>query len=563
MAAAQMSNRQFRSKNFVEPPTVDVQNAFKKYTKQLKIITPQFPTNQRATQPVQNELFEVKRLIQAPPNHSPSVYSNNFAVKVSNPNLIHQHRVNNNFSTISEQPNMVYQLKSNNPSEVEFLKKRSNTSQSNFSSNTLLVPKNTVKLKPLIIKADKQLVSNSPTTNKHVIFPVEFRDKKIENLPMQVKVQKQIKLKNPSNSSQIDEMQTISKLSSHTNNSKRTLKLTEANLDLIKPNFQASDQKLPLFDAAKLYPGLKMAKSNHNEQINANIDLLIKRRATNNSNNSNYSMPSKDSSSFKWTFNGKEERGVANESVGLSQKQFKKTIFAPPKQTSVTLFNMHDPKLSHSNHENMETRRGINDNDGFVIEEKVHAIDKRNTAKLSDAKMSVNAFAHINEDMQNMDLRKAEHIDQSQNGQNFQKPYSLSYKQQKDFTSKHEYNNPAVSNSKVPQQAKLYDEINDEDDEDRDSVMSSSSLLSASDKSCEIIYLCPENQLKQSKLRNVYNSNVRNNKYRNPFQNDLREENEEDIFEKLPFKDSKKTTNSKKDILTTLNRRISGNSNVY
>jgi len=399
-----------------------------------------------------------------------------------------------------------------------------------------------------------------------LFFLLNFVTKKVENLPIQVKVHRKIKLKNPSHTSQTDELQTISKLSSHTNNSKRTLKLTEANLELLKPSFQTSDQKLPLFDATKLYPGLKVTKANQNDQINANIDLLLKKRATNNSNNSNYSMPSKDSNSYKWTFNDKEECGIANESIGLSQKQLKKTLFTPPKQTTVTLFNMHDTKIPHSNHEYMETRRGISDSGENVLEEKLHVIEKRNLKKLSDAKMFVHAFADVNEDTHNLDLRKAEHYDQghNQNGQNLQKSYSLSLKQHKDFTSKHDYNNPAVINYQVQPQAKEFDELYDENDvDDKDSV-SSSSLLSASDKSCEIIYLCPENQLKQSKLRNVYNNgNLRNSKYRNPFKNDLREENEEDIFEKLPFKDRRKTTNAKKDILTTLNRRISGNSNIH
>ena len=119
-----MSNRNFRTKHFDEIPSVDVQQAFKKYTKQLKIIAPQFTTTNQPN---------IMQHSQTNSNNKPTNLHN----------VIHQHRVNNNFSTISEQPNLVYQLKPNN---IDYLNKRSQTSQSNSSANNLITSKHALKL---------------------------------------------------------------------------------------------------------------------------------------------------------------------------------------------------------------------------------------------------------------------------------------------------------------------------------------------------------------------------------------------------------------------------------
>jgi hypothetical protein len=103
-------------------------------------------------------------------------------------------------------------------------------------------------------------------------------------------------------------------------------------------------------------------------------------------------------------------------------------------------------------------------------------------------------------------------------------------------------------------------------DSDTDTLVSNSSLLSTSDKSCEIIYSCPVNQ----KLQEERRKRAQIRKYKSRLNNLIKPEDmfynnatssDEDINSS---RDTKNTNvkNVKKNILTSLNKRLSANSNL-
>ena len=102
-------------------------------------------------------------------------------------------------------------------------------------------------------------------------------------------------------------------------------------------------------------------------------------------------------------------------------------------------------------------------------------------------------------------------------------------------------------------------------DSDTDTLVSNSSLLSTSDKSCEIIYSCPVNQKLQEERRKraqirKYKSRLNNIKPEDMFYNNATS-SDEDIKSSRDTK-NKNVKNVKKNILTSLNKRLSANSNL-
>jgi hypothetical protein len=504
---------QFRTKGFLTQPQLDVHNAIHSYSKQIKLITNNRTNSSSTNQTGSTAIIPIK----ANRYETNSIASNSSKTINHTKLLLNRdstHNNNNNNKTISTNllsittstsPVGSTQIKMNSnfiyqiPHQHRILNNISSVSdQTNMNSTQINKYQN-------IIENDenKMLLKLRSQTSQSSALVV----KEIQQNNIQQKIKKPMKL-NPL-------LKTNSfKLISQTNPKQiQNTQIINDNIDSNKLQFIALHKPLKPFKVSNNENLYKQPQNNKLNFLNDNKLTLFDANklipvtkhtnltpTTTNKivNNNNV----RNSNAFKWSFNNNTNN---NNSINSSVVHSNTTTLI----TSRQIFN------DSSNNKSKGVKPHLDD----IDEDYMDSIYTKSTFD----KMKVNSNNNID---------------------NFFKSEKIQNIKSKDVVA---------------------------DDSDNDTLVSSSSLLSTSDKSCEVIYLCPVNQKLQEERRKKaqinkykFKLNRKNNvKPEDLFLNNNLSSSDEDEMNNNSKKDGNNNVvkNVKKNILTSLNKRLSANSN--